>query len=42
MANKVVTFDGAPPPGAINFGVGQPSADFSDGNAYVLDREDYH
>jgi len=24
---KVVTFDGAPPPGTINFGVGQPSAD---------------
>jgi DNA-binding transcriptional MocR family regulator len=23
----VVTFDGAPPPGTINFGVGQPSAD---------------
>lgn len=27
MASKVVTFDGAPPPGTINFGVGQPSAD---------------
>ena len=24
---RVVTFDGAPPPGTINFGVGQPSAD---------------
>ena len=27
MVTKVVTFDGAPPPGTINFGVGQPSAD---------------
>lgn len=27
MARKIVTFDGAPPPGTINFGVGQPSAD---------------
>lgn len=27
MITKVVTFDGAPPPGTINFGVGQPSAD---------------
>jgi DNA-binding transcriptional MocR family regulator len=27
LSNKVVTFDGAPPPGTINFGVGQPSAD---------------
>ena len=25
--NKTVTFDGAPPPGTINFGIGQPSAD---------------
>lgn len=25
--SRVVTFDGAPPPGTINFGVGQPSAD---------------
>lgn len=25
--NKVVTFDGAPPPGTINLGIGQPSAD---------------
>ena len=24
---KTVTFDGAPPPGTINFGIGQPSAD---------------
>jgi DNA-binding transcriptional MocR family regulator len=27
MMKTVVTFDGAPPPGTINFGVGQPSAD---------------
>ncbi len=27
MANKPVTFDGAPPPGTINLGIGQPSAD---------------
>jgi DNA-binding transcriptional MocR family regulator len=27
VATEVVTFDGAPPPGTINFGVGQPSAD---------------
>ena len=27
MTTEVVTFDGAPPPGTINFGVGQPSAD---------------
>ncbi len=27
MTTNVVTFDGAPPPGTINFGVGQPSAD---------------
>lgn len=27
MADNIVTFDGAPPPGTINFGVGQPSAD---------------
>lgn len=27
MATEFVTFDGAPPPGTINFGVGQPSAD---------------
>ena len=27
MANGLVTFDGAPPPGTINFGIGQPSAD---------------
>lgn len=27
MNSTVVTFDGAPPPGHINFGVGQPSAD---------------
>lgn len=27
MVTEVVTFDGAPPPGTINFGVGQPSAD---------------
>ena len=25
--SKTVTFDGAPPAGTINFGVGQPSAD---------------
>ena len=25
--SRTVTFDGAPPPGTINFGVGQPSAD---------------
>ena len=25
--SKTVTFDGAPPPGTINFGIGQPSAD---------------
>ena len=25
--STIVTFDGAPPPGTINFGVGQPSAD---------------
>jgi DNA-binding transcriptional MocR family regulator len=25
--NKTVTFDGAPPPGTINLGIGQPSAD---------------
>ena len=25
--SKKVTFDGAPEPGTINFGVGQPSAD---------------
>ena len=25
--NKVVAFDGAPPPGTINFGLGQPSAE---------------
>lgn len=25
--SSIVTFDGAPPPGTINFGVGQPSAD---------------
>lgn len=25
--SRTVTFDGAPPPGVINFGVGQPSAD---------------
>lgn len=24
--NRIVTFDGAPPPGTINFGLGQPSA----------------
>jgi DNA-binding transcriptional MocR family regulator len=27
VVTEVVTFDGAPPPGTINFGVGQPSAD---------------
>ena len=27
MTTGVVTFDGAPPAGTINFGVGQPSAD---------------
>ncbi len=27
MSSKPATFDGAPPPGHINFGVGQPSAD---------------
>ena len=27
MVTEVVTFDGAPPPGTINLGVGQPSAD---------------
>ena len=27
MANGLVTFDGAPPPGTINLGIGQPSAD---------------
>ncbi len=27
VVDEVVTFDGAPPPGTINFGVGQPSAD---------------
>jgi DNA-binding transcriptional MocR family regulator len=27
VANKPVTFDGAPPPGTINLGIGQPSAD---------------
>jgi hypothetical protein len=27
LATKVVTFNGVPPPGTINFGVGQPSAD---------------
>lgn len=27
MTGAFVTFDGAPPPGTINFGVGQPSAD---------------
>ena len=27
MANGTVTFDGAPPPGTINLGIGQPSAD---------------
>jgi len=27
VANGTVTFDGAPPPGTINFGIGQPSAD---------------
>ncbi len=27
VVDDVVTFDGAPPPGTINFGVGQPSAD---------------
>ena len=25
--NATVTFDGAPPPGTINLGIGQPSAD---------------
>ena len=25
--SEIVTFDGAPPPGTINFGIGQPSAD---------------
>ena len=27
MAKNLVTFDGAPPPGTINLGIGQPSAD---------------
>jgi 2-aminoadipate transaminase len=27
VSNGVVTFDGAPPPGTINLGIGQPSAD---------------
>jgi DNA-binding transcriptional MocR family regulator len=39
--NGKVTFDGAPPPGTINFGVGQPSADLLPVDLIRAATEDY-